>query len=111
MQAAHNLEANRRLAISQTRSSYLGVIANVSSVNALKQAVISSEKSLEATQAGFEVGTRTIVDVLLQTQILFDSKRQYARSRYDYVLNTLKLKQATGLLTEGDLAKVNQLLR
>jgi len=111
LQAAHNLEANRRLAISQTRSSYLGVIANVSSVNALKQAVISSEKSLEATQAGFEVGTRTIVDVLLQTQILFDSKRQYARSRYDYVLNTLKLKQATGLLTEGDLAKVNQLLR
>lgn len=111
LQAAHNLEANRRLAISQTRSSYLGVVANVSSVNALKQAVISAEKSLEATQAGFEVGTRTIVDVLQQTQLLFDSKRQHARARYDYVLNTLKLKQATGLLTEADLAKVNQLLR
>ncbi|MFT6734967.1 MAG: outer membrane protein [Polaribacter sp.] len=110
-QASHSLESARRLAVSKARSSYLGVVANVSSVNALKQAVISSEKSLEATQAGFEVGTRTIVDVLLQTQILFDSKRQYARSRYDYVLNTLKLKQATGLLTEGDLAKVNQLLR
>lgn len=111
IQAAHNLEANRRIAVSQTRSSYLGVVANVSSVNALKQAVISAEKSLEATQAGFEVGTRTIVDVLQQTQLLFDSKRQYARSRYDYVLNTLKLKQATGLLTAKDLAKVNQLLR
>jgi len=110
-QASHNLESARRLAVSQTRSSYLGIIANVSSVKALGQAVLSSEKSLEATQAGFEVGTRTIVDVLLQTQILFDSKRQYARSRYDYVLNTLKLKQATGLLTEKDLAKVNQLLR
>lgn len=110
-QAAHNLESNRRLAVSLTRSSYLGVIANVSSVKALKQAVISSEKSLEATQAGFEVGTRTIVDVLLQTQLLFEAKRQYARSRYDYVLNTLRLKQATGLLTEDDLAKVNQLLR
>jgi len=110
-QAAHNLESSRRLAVSTTRSSYLGVVANVGSVNAFKQAVISSEKSLEATQAGFEVGTRTIVDVLLQTQLLFDAKRQYSRARYDYVLNTLKLKQATGLLNEEDLAKVNQLLR
>jgi outer membrane protein len=110
-QSAHNLEAERRRAVSLTRSSYLGVIANVSSVNALKQAVVSSEKSLEAIQAGFEVGTRTIVDVLQQTQILFNSKRQYARARYDYVLNTLKLKQATGMLTEEDLAKVNSMLR
>jgi outer membrane protein len=110
-QAAHNLESSRRLAVSTTRSSYLGVVANVGSVKAFKQAVVSSEKSLEATQAGFEVGTRTIVDVLLQTQLLFDAKRQYSRSRYDYVLNTLRLKQATGLLSENDLAKVNQLLR
>lgn len=111
LQAAHSLEAERRLAVSLTRSSYLGTIAAVSSVKALRQAVISSEKSLEATQAGFEVGTRTIVDVLQQTQIVFNSKRQYARARYDYVLNTLKLKQATGLLTGDDLAKVNRLLR
>jgi outer membrane protein len=111
LQSAHNLEAERRRAVSLTRSSYLGVIAAVSSVNALKQAVISSEKSLEATQAGFEVGTRTIVDVLQQTQILFNSKRQYARARYDYVINTLKLKQATGMLTVEDLSKVNSLLR
>lgn len=111
LQAAHNLEASRRQAVSLTRSSYLGVIAAVSSVKALNQAVISSEKSLEATQAGFEVGTRTIVDVLLQTQILFNSKRQYARSRYDYILNTLRLKQATGLLTESNLVQVNKLLR
>jgi outer membrane protein len=110
-QAAHNLEAERRKAVSLTRSSYLGTIAAVSSVKALKQAVLSAEKSLEATQAGFEVGTRTIVDVLQQTQILFNSKRQYARARYDYVLNILKLKQATGLLTEDDLAAVNKLLR
>jgi len=110
-QAAHNLEAERRRAVSLTRSSYLGTVAAVSSVKALKQAVISSEKSLEATQAGFEVGTRTIVDVLQQTQILFNSKRQYARARYDYVLNILRLKQATGMLTEDDLAQVNKLLR
>lgn len=111
IQASHNLEAERRRAVSLTRSSYLGVVANVASVHALNQAVISSKKSLEATQAGFEVGTRTIVDVLLQTQLLFDAKRQYSRSRYDYVLNTLKLKQATGLLSEQDLSKVNSMLR
>lgn len=111
LQASHSLEAERRRAVSLTRSSYLGVIANVSSVKALKQAVLSSTKSLEATQAGFDVGTRTIVDVLLQTQLLFDAKRQYARARYDYVLNTLRLKQATGLLSEEDLIKVNSLLR
>jgi outer membrane protein len=111
VQASHNLEAERRRAVSLTRSSYLGTVAAVSSVKALKQAVVSAEKSLEATQAGFEVGTRTIVDVLQQTQILFNSKRQYARARYDYVLNILRLKQATGLLTEDDLAAVNKLLR
>ncbi len=111
LQASHSLEAERRRAVSLTRSSYLGTVAAVSSVKALKQAVVSAEKSLEATQAGFEVGTRTIVDVLQQTQILFNSKRQYARARYDYVLNILRLKQATGLLTEDDLAAVNKLLR
>ncbi len=110
-QAAHNLEADHRRAVSTTRSSYLGVVAAVSSVNALKQAVISSQSALEATQAGFEVGTRTIVDVLLQTQQLFSAKREHARARYDYILNTLRLKQATGLLTEKDLAQVNQMLR
>ncbi|WP_444997290.1 TolC family outer membrane protein [Aliikangiella sp. IMCC44359] len=110
-QAAHNLEAEHRKAVSSTRSAYLGVVAAVSSVKALKQAVVSSQSALEATQAGFEVGTRTIVDVLLQTQQLFDAKRQHARARYDYILNTLKLKQATGLLTEADLAKVNSMLR
>ncbi|MDH5630735.1 MAG: TolC family protein, partial [Gammaproteobacteria bacterium] len=66
---------------------------------------------LEATQAGFEVGTRTIIDVLLQTQQLFDAKRQHARARYDYIINTLKLKQAAGLLTEKDIVQVNGMLR
>ncbi len=110
-QAAHSLEADHRLAVSQTRSAYLGVVAAVSSVNALKQAVVSTQSALEATQAGFEVGTRTIVDVLLQTQQLFSAKRNYARARYDYILNTLRLKRAAGLLTEDDLAQVNKMLR
>jgi outer membrane protein len=111
LQAAHNMEAEHRKAVSETRSSYLGVVAAVSSVNALKQAVISSQSALEATQAGFEVGTRTIVDVLLQTQQLFSAKRDHARARYDYILNTLRLKRAAGLLSENDLQQINQMLR
>ncbi|TQV73052.1 TolC family outer membrane protein [Aliikangiella marina] len=110
-QSAHTLEADRRRAVSETRSSYLGVVAAVSSVNALKQAVVSSQSALEATQAGFEVGTRTIVDVLLQTQQLYSAKRDHARARYDYILNTLKLKRAAGLLSEKDLEQVNGMLR
>ncbi|MCW8877958.1 MAG: TolC family outer membrane protein [Kangiellaceae bacterium] len=111
LQAAHNLEADHRRAVSETRSAYLGVVAAVSSVNALNQAVVSSQSALEATQAGFEVGTRTIVDVLQQTQLLFSAKRDHARARYDYILNTLRLKQAAGLLGEEDLAQVNKMLR
>jgi len=110
-QAAHNLEADHRRAVSETRSSYLGVVAAVSSVQALNQAVISSQSALEATQAGFEVGTRTIVDVLLQTQQLYSAKRDHARARYDYILNTLRLKRAAGLLSEEDLAQINKMLR
>lgn len=111
LRAAHNLEAERRKAVSNARSSYLGVIASISSVKAFKQAVISAQSALEATQAGFDVGTRTIVDVLQQTQSLFNAKQQYSKSRYDYIINTLKLKQAVGALSEEDLLKVNQMLR
>ncbi len=110
-QAAHNLEAERRRAVSSARSAYLGVVASVSSVNAFKQSVVSSQSALDATQAGFEVGTRTIVDVLQQTQRLYDAKRNYAKGRYDYILNTLRLKQAAGLLTNDDLVSINQMLR
>jgi outer membrane protein len=110
-QAAHNLEAERRKAVSAARSSYLGVIASVSSVKAYKQSVISSESALQATQAGFDVGTRTIVEVLEQTQNLYNAKRNYAKARYDYILNTLKLKQAAGLLTDEDIVSINKMLR
>ncbi|MCO7227405.1 TolC family outer membrane protein [Pleionea sp. CnH1-48] len=109
-QAVHNMEGAHRSAISQTRSAYLGVLSSISSVRALSQSAISSESALKATQAGFEVGTRTIVDVLLSTRTLYSAKRALARARYDYILNTLRLKQAAGTLTEKDLQSVNRLL-
>ena len=87
-----------------------GVLAEISRVKALKQAVISSEKALEASEAGFEVGTRTIVDVLDSQRELLRVRRDHARSRYDYLLNTLSLKQAAGILEEPDLVQINELL-
>jgi len=94
----------------QARDSYRGVLAEISRVKALKQAVISSEKALEASEAGFEVGTRTIVDVLDSQRELLRVRRDHARSRYDYLLNTLSLKQAAGILEEPDLVQINELL-
>jgi outer membrane protein len=95
----------------QARDSYRGVLSEISRVKALKQAVISSEKALEASEAGFEVGTRTIVDVLDSQRDLLSVRRDHARSRYDYLLNTLSLKQAAGILEEPDLVQINDLLQ
>ena len=108
--ASQELERVHRLTTKQTRSAYRGVVANISSIKALTQSQISNQSALEATKAGFDVGTRTMVDVLLSTTNLFNAKRTLARSRYDYVVNVLKLKQAAGILTQDDLAKVNSWL-
>jgi outer membrane protein len=89
------------------RDAYLGVLSEMSRVQALRQAVQSSQTALQATEAGFEVGTRTTVDVLESRRNLFDAQTTYARSRYDYIINLLNLKIATGNLSESDLQEVN----
>jgi outer membrane protein len=94
----------------QSRDAYLGVLAEESRVQALKQAVASSQTALEATQAGFDVGTRTIVDVLNSQFALYAAKTNYQRSRYDYILNALRLKQAAGTLQVQDLEQIDQWL-
>ena len=108
--AMESLEQVARQTERQTRDAYLGVISEISRVQALRQAVESSETALRATEAGFEVGTRTTVDVLNSQNNLRQQQTTYARSRYDYILNVLRLKQAAGNLTEEDLAEVNSWL-
>ncbi len=105
--AMHSLEQARRSAQRLTREAYLGVISGISQVNALKQAVVSSETALAATEAGFEVGTRTAVDVVASQRTTSEARRNYSQAKYDYILNTLKLKQAAGTLSEEDLELVN----
>ena len=95
----------------QARDAYLGVISERSRVKALQQAVSSSRTALEATEAGFEVGTRTIVDVLDSQFSLYAAITNYYQSRYDYVLNALRLKQAAGTLEVQDLERIDRWLK
>lgn len=109
-QAQHQLEARKRLVNQQARSAYLSVISGIAQVKALKQALNSSQTAAQATQAGFEVGTRTAVDVLLSLRETFRAKRDYSLARYEYLLNTLRLKQAVGTLSGKDLNEINKIL-
>ncbi|RLA00076.1 MAG: type I secretion protein TolC [Gammaproteobacteria bacterium] len=109
-QAMEELVKQRRATERQTRDNYRGVLAGISKVEALQHAVLSNEKSVQAAEAGFEVGTRAIIDVLDSQRDLLATRRDHARSRYDYLLDTLELKQAAGVLSATDLAQVNEWL-
>lgn len=108
--AQHQLELKKRQVIQQARSSYLSVLSGIAQVKALKQALNSTRTAAKATQAGFEVGTRTAVDVLLSLRETFRAKRDYSTARYSYLLNQLILRQATGTLTVQHLQNTNRLL-
>lgn len=110
-QAQEELELTRRETARLTRASYLNVMSDISRVKALEQALISTRTAAEATQAGFEVGTRTSVDVLLALRETYRAERDYASARYTYIQNTLRLKQAAGMLAREDLEAVNNWLR
>lgn len=93
-----------------TRDAYDAVVSQIARVRALRRAVESNEKALQASEAGFEVGTRTTVDVLNARQELFRARTDYARTRYDYIVNVLRLKQAAGSLSGQDISEVNSWL-
>ena len=101
------LEPRRRAVETQVRTAYRGVLASISLVKALEAAEVSSKSALEATEAGFDVGTRTLVDVLNRQSELFRSRRDLAVTRYAYVLNLLALRQAAGTLSEADVERAN----
>jgi len=108
--AQSNVLLQNRLASQLSRIVFGDVVSGISQVKALKQALDSSNIALEATQAGFEVGTRTSVDVLVSLRETFRAQRDYASSRYEFLLNNLRLKQAAGILQEDDLFTINRSL-
>ena len=108
-----SLEAHERIrreTTRDTRDAYHNVVAGISRVGAFGKAVESAEVAAEATEAGFEVGTRTSVDVLLALRSVFQAQRDYSRSRYDYLLDTLRLKRSTGTLNSDDLLQIDNWL-
>ena len=105
------LEQNRRALVRSTRNAFRSVLSGIASVEANKAAVVSSKSSLEATQAGYEVGTQTIVDVLLAQQTLFQSQSAYSQARYTLLLNRLALAYDGGKLGYPQLQEINALLQ
>ena len=95
----------------QARDAYLGVLSEISRVKALDQAVASSRTALQATQAGYEVGTRTIVEVLNSQFSLYAAITNHYQSRYEYIMNALRLKQAAGTLQIQDLELIDKWLK
>ena len=105
--AVHAQERARREAARQTRQAYLGVESAIARVGALRQAVVSSQSALDAVEAGFQVGTRTSVDVLDAQRDLFQAQNDLAAARYDYIRNALGLRLAAGTLVPTDLDTIN----
>lgn len=108
--AKEELVAVKRSIKRQVKDAYRGVVSSISRVEALKTAVASAETSFEASEAGLEVGTRTMVEVLLEQRNLFRARREFARARYDYLINSIKLKQLASNLTRADLEQISRLL-
>lgn len=116
-QALHNrdatadaLEQERRSVVRQTRNAQRSLGAGSAEVEARRLSVVSAQAAYEASEAGLEVGTRTIVDVLITQQALFQAQREYARSRHAFLVNLLRLKQAGGTISLADLQEVNRVL-
>jgi len=107
-QSLDNTEQQSRRIQQQTRAAYLNVVSTISQVKALRQALRSSSTAYEATQTSFEVGSRTIVDVLNAQRSYLQTQRDLAAAGYDYLLNTLRLKQAVGSLSETDLNNISK---
>ncbi len=103
-----DVENTRRLVGQSARQAFLGVTSGVAQVKALEQSLASTELALKSTVLGREVGVRTSVDVLNAQQQVFQTRRDLFSARYNVILNELRLKQASGVLTEADLAEVNK---
>jgi len=108
--ARENLINLTRNTVTSTRSLHMTVISDVSRVEARKKSIVSSQSALDATQAGYEVGTRNVVDVLNAQNTLFVAQRDYSNSRYDYITNMLRLKEQAGLLSPDDVYRLDSYL-
>ena len=105
--ASEDLEATYRSVVKDVRAFNNNISASIGALRAYEQSVVSAQSALEATEAGFDVGTRTIVDVLDSTRRLYDANKNLSDARYNYILSVLQLRQAVGTLSEQDIIDVN----
>lgn len=108
--AEQNYIAVKRNTMQAARSNHQLAITNAARVKARKQAITSAESALKATQAGYDVGTRNIVDVLVAQRTLFQAKRNFSNARYDYILSMMRLKQVAGQLSPEDIFELSNWL-
>lgn len=104
-------ESQRRQVVQDARNQHRAVNTDVEQVKARRQAIISNQSSLEATEIGYQVGTRNIVDVLDAQRSLYSAVRDYNNTRYDYILDNLRLKQTAGTLAPSDLQALSAFLK
>lgn len=100
----------QRTTVTEARSLHMTVMSDVARVAARQQSIKSAQSALDATEAGYEVGTRNIVDVLNAQNLLFSSLRDYANSRYDFIINSLRLKENAGTLSPDDVQRLDSFL-
>ncbi|WP_076586285.1 outer membrane channel protein TolC [Vibrio ostreicida] len=105
--ASQDLEATYRSVVKDVRGFNNDINANIGAIRAYEQTVVSARSALEATEAGFDVGTRTIVDVLDSTRNLYDANKNLSNARYNYILSVLQLRQAVGSLSEQDILDIS----
>ncbi len=108
--AQDDVDVARRQTDLETQRAYLNLSTSIAQVKALEQALLSSQSQLDSTKLGYEVGVRTSVDVLNAQQQLFSAKRDLLQARYNYLVNIIRLKSASGLVSEADLQEINQQL-
>jgi outer membrane protein len=111
LQAEEQYNSAQRNTIQSARSLHLSVETDVARIAARKQATVSNQSALEATQAGYEVGTRNLVEVLQAQSKLYQARRDYANALYDYVIDTVKLREVAGMLTPADVQEVDKWLQ
>ena len=109
--AQDDIDIIRRQTALATQMAYLNLNTSINQIKAYEQALSSSQSQLESTQTGYEVGIRTSLDVLNAQQQLFAAKRNLLEARYQYLMNIIRLKSTSGILSDTDLADINQQLQ
>ncbi|MES2822912.1 MAG: TolC family outer membrane protein [Pseudomonadota bacterium] len=111
LQAQEQFNSTQRSTIQNTRGLHLTVETDVARIQARKQAVISNQSALDATQSGYDVGTRNLVEVLLAQRNLYQARRDYSDALFDYIINSVKLREVAGMLTPADVQEIDKWLQ